>query len=88
MSVHGIPVGQHVLVKRVMAGIFNDRPPMPRYGDTWDVNVVLRYIDSLGSNAGLSDKLLTHKLTMLLPLTTAGRASEIQGLDLGFMSDR
>ena len=31
--------------------------------------------------------MLMHKLAMLLALTTASKAAEIQGLDLGFMSD-
>jgi site-specific recombinase XerD len=87
VPIEGTPVGQHGLVKRLMAGVFNERTPMPRYADTWDVNVVLDYIKQLGTNRDLSDKNLAHKLAMLLALTTANRASEIQGLDLEFMSD-
>ena len=87
-NVLGVPVGQHPLVKRVMAGVFNSNPPKPRYTTTWDVGQVLDYIESLGPNTELSDKILAHKLAMLLALTTASRASEIQGLDLEFMSDK
>lgn len=85
--IDGTPVGQHGLVKRLMAGVFNERTPMPRYTDTWEVKVVLDYIRGLGANKDLSDKDLSHKLAMLLALTTASRASEIQGLDLAFMTD-
>ncbi len=82
------PAGQHSLIKRVMAGVFNERTPKPRYTDTWDVDKVLGHIISLGPNSELSDKHLTHKLAMLLALTTANRASEIQGMDLEYMADK
>ena len=71
-----------------MAGVFNERTPKPRYTDTWDVDKVLGHIISLGPNSELSDKHLTHKLAMLLALTTANRASEIQGMDLEYMADK
>ena len=87
-QIDGLPVGQHPLVKRAMTGVFNVRPPMPKYADTWRVDVVLDYINRMGPNAGLGDKALSHKLAMLLALTTASRASEIQGLDLAYMNDR
>ena len=86
--IENAPIGQHKLVKRVLAGIFNERPPVPRYTNTWDVNQVLTYIQNLGENCNLTDKILTHKLAMLLALTTACRASEIQGLDLRYMIDK
>ena len=33
--------GQHPLVVRLMKGEFNDRPPLPRYTSTWNVQTVL-----------------------------------------------
>ena len=86
--VDGVPVGQHPLVKRALAGVFNERPPKPKYSDTWDVGVVLAHLESLGANEVLSDKLLTQKLAMLLALTTACRASEIHALNVACMSDK
>ena len=62
-------------------------PSMPRYSDTWDVNRVLQYLEDLGPNDNLGDKELSHKLAMLLALTTACRASEIQGMTLEFIQD-
>ena len=85
--IDGQPIGQHPLVKRTLAGVFNEKPPMPKYTDTWDVGIVLAYIKQLGRNSELTDKVLTHKLTMLLALTTANRASEIHGFNLEFMKD-
>jgi len=84
----GLPIGQHVMVKRAMTGVHNERPPRPRYTHTWDVDVVLRHIERLGPNTALEDKTLTHKLAMLLALTTASRASEINSLNLEYMVDR
>ena len=63
------PVGQHPLVCKLLAGIFNERPPQPRYQQTWDVKLVLDYFENLNDdNSLLSDKDLTEKLTMLLAL--------------------
>ena len=36
-KVDDMPVGQHSLVTSLMAGIFNSRPPQPRYIFVWDV---------------------------------------------------
>ena len=87
-GIDGAPIGQHPLVKKALAGVFNDRPPKPRYTKTWDVGTVLRYMMSLGSNNTLEDKILTYKLAMLLALTTASRASDIQAFDLEYMVDK
>lgn len=86
-GISGVPVGQHLLVKQVMSGIWNNNPSKPKYEGTWDVDIVLRYIHSLGNNEMLSDKMLTHKLATLLPLSTAARASELSALTLEHFAD-
>ena len=48
--VEGYNVGQHPLVTRLLKGIFNERPPLPKYSSTWDVQVVLNYLKALGCN--------------------------------------
>ena len=40
--------GRHPLVSRFMKGVFETRPSLPRYGETWDVNLMLNYLSSLG----------------------------------------
>ena len=35
------PVGQHPLIVRLLKGILNLRPAVPRYQQSWDVNVAL-----------------------------------------------
>ena len=85
IQVDGIKVGQHELVKDVMKSIFHARPPQPKYQYVWDVDVVLDFIKSLGSNESISDKFLTWKLAMLLALTSGSRSSELHALDINHM---
>ena len=85
VPVDGTKVGQHPLVKRFLTATFNARPPQPRYTVQWDVNVVLTYIKSLGTNGKLPDKFLTLKLAMLLALVSAGRTSELCAFDIRYM---
>ena len=86
-QVNGFKTGQHPLVKRFLTATFNARPPQPRYKVQWDVNVVLNYIKSIGSNDMLTDKLLTLKLAMLLALVSAGRTSELGAFNIRYMTD-
>ena len=83
-NVEGIPIGQHPLVTRLMKGVYNLRPPKPRYSYTWDVDVVAQYIVSMGDNADLSLKKLSQKLAFLMALVVASRTSELHALDLRF----
>ena len=85
-EVDGTRVGQHPLVSRFLKGVFNCRPPAPRYTTTWDVDVVLSHIKSLPDNEHLSFQLLTHKVVMLMALTNADRCSDLAALDLCFRS--
>ena len=47
LTIDSIPVGRHAMVIRYMKGIFNLRPPRPRYESTWDVSKVLHFLRSL-----------------------------------------
>lgn len=66
----------------LLKGVFNERPPLPRYSTTWDVQVVLNYLESLGNNSGLSLKNLTWKTVMLLALVRPSRSADLSNLDL------
>lgn len=83
-KIEGNPIGQHLMVKQLFRGVYNSRPPKPRYSNTWDVNIVLDYIAQLGENIELSLKQLSLKLLMLMSLVSANRVSELQALDLRF----
>ena len=41
----GGAVGNHPLVCRLLKGCFEQRPALPRYTETWDVDIVLGYLD-------------------------------------------
>ena len=50
-------MGQHLFVCNLLAGIFHERTPQPRYQQIWDVNLVLTYFqNSKSDNISLSDK--------------------------------
>ena len=82
--IEGVPMGQHPLVSRIFKGMYNSRLPQPRYTRTWDVDIMTRYLSSLGDNTSLSLKQLGHKLAILMALVSASRVSELQALDLRY----
>ena len=85
-QIQGKPVGEHPRVCALLAGIFNSRPPQPKYCFIWNVQTVIEFIrKEWGRNQELSDKFLTHKLTMLLALTSATPALGLQHVNIRFM---
>jgi hypothetical protein len=80
------PVGQHPIIIRLLKGIFNEKPPLPRYTATWNVDTVLTYLKTLHPVGELSLKLLTLKLNALLALISAQRAQTLVALDTAFMT--
>ena len=81
-KLNGLPVGQNPLVIQLLKGMFNNRPPKPRYSHTWEVSSMTKYLASLGSNRSLSLKQLSWKLAMLFSLTCPERVSALTKLDL------
>lgn len=53
---------QHLVSPLMLKG-HQSRPPLPGYPKTWDVNLVLQYIGSIGNSQELSLKDLTSYLT-------------------------
>ena len=43
-KIEGLPVKQHPKVCTLLTGVFNLRPPQPRYSSTWDVQIDLGLI--------------------------------------------
>ena len=85
-NIEGRPVGEHPQVSSLITGVFNNRPPQPKYNFIWDVQLVLDYLKKeLPNNSDLSDKLLTFKVTMLLALMPASRVRGLHILDTRFM---
>jgi integrase len=77
--------GTHPLVSRFMKGVFETRPSLPRYGETWDVNVVLDYLSGLGPPEEQTFKMLTYKVVMLLALLSGQRRQTMHALDISTM---
>lgn len=86
-EIDGGPIGQHRDIKRLMEGMFNERPPQPKYTETWDVQTVLSHIKTLGPNATMHIRDLAQKLAALIAITAASRASGIQNLSTKHMTD-
>ena len=72
-------------ISALLAGVYNIRPPQPRYTFIWDVKKVIDFLATLNSSRELKLEDLTLKLTMLLALTSAARASEIGFLDILYL---
>jgi len=82
----GERIGIHPRVCELLTGVFNQRPPQPKYTFIWDVQIVLDYIKTnWANNKDISDKHLVYKLTMLLALVSASRAVQLQHLQITHM---
>ena len=67
--IDGQPAGRHHLVSRFMKAVFQERPSFARLQSTWDPDLVLDHLKSLGQDTDLSLIQLSRKLTMLMLLT-------------------
>ena len=74
-------IGSLHMIKRFMKGVFETRPPSPRYDFIWDVNIVLDYLKNFVSQ-DIPLSYLTFKLVMLLALVTARRAQTLHLLNI------
>jgi len=76
-------VGTHPVVIRLLKGMYNARPPAPRYSNAWEVTPV---VDSLrGSSDGLTLLQLGKKVVTLMALSNADRCSDLAALDRDYM---
>ena len=71
INIDGVPVGQHPVITRLMKGVLNIKPALPKYNFTWDVGIVITYISKIDTNS------LSQKLATLLVLLCGQRCSEI-----------
>ena len=77
-----MPIGQHPITVRLVKGISNIRPPVPRYSSTWNVQQGLNYLKSCGQSDTLPLKLLTLKTVFLLAITRPSRSADLSQLDI------
>ena len=80
--IDGVSIGQHPLVSRLLKGAFQSRPPLPRYTRTWDVGIVLTYINGHKLDQGITLKVLSLRTVMLLALTRPSRSADLAKLSL------
>ena len=73
----GLSIGSYPSVKRFLKGVFELRPPSPRYSYIWDVDIVLKYLKNFHPNQDMPLSYLTVKLVMLLSLVTAQRVQTL-----------
>lgn len=81
----GTCVGKHSLVSRLMKGIFQEKPPRPKYTEIWDVSIVLSYLQSLSPVDKFSLKELTLKLVVLILLVSGQRGQTVHLLSIDHM---
>ena len=79
---NGQTLSQNQLISKFMKGVFNKKPPTPRYSSTWDVKIVLDFLRSLSPLKKLTLRQLTLKTTMLIALTSSQRQQTIHMLDI------
>lgn len=85
-TIDNVPAGRHPLVCRFMKAVFQLRPSLSRSRITWDPDLVLTYIESLGPNNILSTIQLARKLVMLMLLVSGQRGQALHVLDIRNMS--
>ena len=86
VPVDGYSVGEHPIIARLLKGMFHIRPPEPRYSFTWDVNVLLTFLESWFPLSVLELKQLTLKTAALVALVSAQRSQTLSALSIDFMN--
>ena len=78
--------GEHRLVKRFMKGVFELKLAFPKYTVTWDVDLVLHYLELLFPLDKLTLKELSYNLIMLIALLLGQRCQTLHNFMLLFMT--
>ena len=86
LPVDGYALGEHPIIVRLLKGMFHVRPPEHRYSFTWDVNILLKYVEAWFPLSGLDTKQLTLKKAALVALVSAQRSQTLSALSIDFMN--
>ena len=81
----GTCVGKHPPVSRLMIGVFQEKPPRPKYTEIWDVSIVLVYLQSLSPVNTSLLKELALKLVVLILLVCGKRGQTVLLLNIDCM---
>ena len=77
----GNTIGQHPLVITAKKAFWQLKPPIPRYHGTYDISIILRFIENLGENETLTLKQLSEKTAFLVTFLTLSRYCLVLTLD-------
>ena len=77
--------GNNPLVTRLLRGMFNIRPSIPKHVNTYDVDVVLQYLKGLGDADAIPFKMLTFHLVTLFCLLSGQRDQTFAAIDIRLM---
>ena len=80
-----VDFGQHKMVNCFMKGVFELKPVLPKYSHSWNVDIVLNFLECYAPNDKLTLKELSHKLVMHLALLTGQRCQTIHKLSIDSM---
>lgn len=79
---YGLTIGNSPFVKRFMKGVFELKPPLPRYKFIWDVSIVLNFLSNYFPNENLPLNVLTYKCVMLLALASMQRVQTLSSINI------
>ena len=78
-----VPFGKSTLVCRLLKGLFDIRPSLPRYVTIWDVARVFSFISSKSTLTDYDLKTLSHRLAILFSLRAGQKDQTIKRLKFG-----
>ncbi|CAK1601399.1 unnamed protein product [Parnassius mnemosyne] len=73
----GNNIGSDERIKRLLKGIYRQKPSLPKYTSTWDPKTVLDYVSKWYPNNNISLTKLTKKMTILFALCTSHRVQTL-----------
>jgi site-specific recombinase XerD len=76
-NIDNYKIGEHPLVVRLLKGVAKQRPPTPKYSNSWDVDAVIDAVKKLPKNEDLDLYLLSVKLAGLLALISGQRVQTL-----------
>lgn len=79
-------IGSNECIKRILKGMYKQRPTRPKYTNIWDPQIVLNHVSSWYPNRTLSLEKLTKKVSILLALCTAHRVQTLSLLKVSNIS--
>ena len=79
---NGVSLGGQPDVQLFMKGVFNKKPPIPRYLQFWDPQIVLDWMEKLGPPNVATMPLLSQRLAILILLCTGQRPQILTSLSI------